>query len=209
LRLCWEEEGAAGHAYDQFYWQHARHLLRAEWKKLTAASASPSLYLVSLAQDLPVTLNRCIVQVKADRVAGDPTTTNSQIVPTVLTRVHARRSSTEDEKDLHLPLYYLSHWQQNQQAPVRIEVAYLGDVLADVAPMPGTNPQSDVLDMTEKAREDAMKYLDSTRRRRSRLDKLDEAAAGIEAGAFPINPEERRCLACPFCYVCPADPDAD
>lgn len=208
LRICWEEEGATGHAYEQFYWQHARHLLRAEWKKLAAEPVSSSSYHVSLAQDLSVTLNRCIVHVKADRVAG-VSTTNSQVTPTLLTRVHARRASTEDEKDLHLPLYYLSHWQQNQQAPVRIEVAYLGDVLADVAPMPGTNPQSDVRDMTEKAREDAMKYLDSTRRRRSRLDKLDEAAAGIEAGIFPTRPEERRCLACPFCYICPADPDAD
>ena len=210
LRTCWEEDGAAGHAYDQFYWQHAQHVLHYEWNKLAGEPSAPSTQPINLAQDVSATLNRCIVHVKADRVAGSPAIdANPQTMPTVLTRVHARRSSTEDEKDLHLPLYYLSHWQQHPQQPVRIEIAYLGDVLADVAPMPGTNPQSDVLDRTREARDDALKYLDSTRKQRSRLDKLDEAAAGIEAGAFPIRPDERRCLACPFCYVCPADPDAD
>jgi hypothetical protein len=211
LRTRWEEDGAAGHAYDQFYWQHAQHILHAEWTKLASEPASPSTYGISLALDLSATLNRCIVHVKADRVAGDPTThANPQMtMPTVLTRVHARRSSTEDVNDLHLPLYYLAHWQQRQHLPVRIEVAYLGNILADAAPMPGIIQQSDVLDMTEEARRDAMKYLDASRKARSRLDKLDKAAAGIEAGVFPPNPEERRCLACPFCYVCPADPDAD
>lgn len=37
-----------------------------------------------------------------------------------------------------------------------IEVAYLGDVLADVAPSPGIYPQSDVCDMTEQAHKEAM-----------------------------------------------------
>jgi DNA helicase-2/ATP-dependent DNA helicase PcrA len=208
LRMRWEEEGAAGHAYDQFYWQHAQRLLRAEWKKLAASPASPSTYQINLAQDLAATLKRCIVHVSADRVAGGPTSddTSQMTLPTVLTRVHAKSSSSKDEEDLHLPLYYLSHWQQHQQQPVRIEIAYLGDVLADVMPVPGTSQRA-VRDMTKKARDDAMAYIDAARRRRSRLDKLDEAAAGIEAGVFPLRPEERRCLACPFCYVCPADPD--
>lgn len=211
LRMRWEEDSAAGHAYDQFYWQHAQHLLRSEWKKLAASPASPSTYQINLAQDLAATLKRCIVHVHADRVAGGPPTDaiSQMTQPTVLTRVHARRSSSEDEKDLHLPLYYLSHWQQHQQQPVRIEIAYLGDVLADVMPLPGTTAQRAVRDMTDKAREDAMTYIDAARNRRSRLDKLDDAAVGIEAGVFPIRPEERRCLACPFCYICPADPDVD
>jgi hypothetical protein len=100
----------------------------------------------------------------------------------MLMRVHTRRPRTRDDEDLRLPLYYLAHQQQAPNLPVQIKVAYLGDVLADGAPIPVLPPHSDVVDMTEEARADVVKYHKSSRRQRSRLDKLDEAAIGIEAG---------------------------
>ena len=64
------------------------------------------------------------------------------------------------------------------------------------------------INVTKDARQAAEIYRDPARKRRSKLDKLDEAAAGIAAGQFAPRPEERRCAACAFCYVCPSDPDS-
>ncbi len=210
LRACWEEDGPAGHAYDSFYWRHAQSILRQEWNKLNHKQAHEGLE-IALAQELTVELNRCLVRVHADCIAGGPGPASDPALskPTVLTRVHARPPYMKDEEDPHLPLYYLAHQQQAPNLPVRIEVAYLGDVLADVAAIPGVSPQSDVVDMTAEAHKDASKYLKPGRKQRSRLDKLDEAALGIEAGWFPPKPDERRCRACPYYYLCPADLDAN
>src|SRR5262249_18931317 len=57
------------------------------------------------------------------------------------------------------------------------------------------------------ARQAAEKYQSSGRRQRSKLDKLDAAALCIAARRFAPRPQEQRCAACAFCYVCPADPD--
>jgi hypothetical protein len=210
LRARWEEDGPAGHAYDSFYWRHAQSILRQEWNKLNQKQARDGLE-IALAQELTVELDRCLVRVHADCIAGGPGPASDPTLsrPTVLTRVHTRPPSMKDEEDPHLPLYYLAHQQQARNLPVRIEVAYLGDVLADVATIPGVSPQSDVVDMTAEAHKDASKYLKPGRKQRSRLDKLDEAALGIEAGWFPPKPNERRCHACPYCYLCPADLNAD
>jgi DNA helicase-2/ATP-dependent DNA helicase PcrA len=208
LRDCWAEDGPAGHAYDTFYWQHAQSILQHEWHKLSS-QPTPDTTNVLLAQDVQATLDRCIVRVKADQIVSSalPGEYTQSASPIVLRRVHARRPGNSDDDDLHLPLYYLAHQQQHPSVPVRIQALYLGNILADVAPHPGIPLQSDVIDFTEEAQADAMKYLNPNRRQRSRLDKLDEAAAGIEAGLFPVNPQEARCLACPFCYICPADPE--
>jgi DNA helicase-2/ATP-dependent DNA helicase PcrA len=208
LRSCWNEDGPAGHAYDTFYWQHAQSILQHEWHKLSVQQAPDAANIV-LAQDVQATLDRCMVRVKADQVVSSPLAGEraQPATPIVLRRVYARRPGNDDNKDLHLPLYYLAHTQQRPQVPVRIQAMYLGNILADVAPLVGIPPQSDVVDYTEEAQADAIKYLNPNRRQRSRLDKLDEAAAGIEAGHFPTKRQETRCLACPFCYICPADPE--
>jgi hypothetical protein len=62
--------------------------------------------------------------------------------------------------------------------------------------------------MTENAHRDAEKYLKPGRRQRSKLDKLDEAALGIASRQFAPRPDEHRCAACAYCYVCPADPES-
>jgi superfamily I DNA/RNA helicase/CRISPR/Cas system-associated exonuclease Cas4 (RecB family) len=203
LRDCWAEDGPAGHAYDAFYWQHAQSILQHEWGKLSSQQ-SPDTANAMLAQDVQAALERCIVHVKADQIVSAPLV-GEHAAPIMLRRVYARRPGNDDDKDLHLPLFYLAHQQQHPQIPVRIQALYLGDILADAAPYPGMSPQSDVVDFTEEAQADALKYLNPNRRQRSKLDKLDEAAAGIEAGHFPTKRNEARCLACPFCYICPSD----
>jgi ATP-dependent DNA helicase UvrD/PcrA len=43
----------------------------------------------------------------------------------------------------------------------------------------------------------------------SRLQKYDEAIAGIRAGEFPPQPSDRMCPRCPQYFICPALPGAD
>jgi hypothetical protein len=63
------------------------------------------------------------------------------------------------------------------------------------------------VDVTERARLAAKKYLKPDRRQLSTLDKMDRAAAQIEARAFAPRPRERTCAVCAYRLVCPADPD--
>jgi hypothetical protein len=215
LKALWETAGPAGHAYDAFYWQRAEEILRAEWKSITAPGEAAAQSQVLLAQPLQATLRRCTVEVTADRVVSGLALadTRSTPAPTLLVRLHTGRPHAADEtQDLTLPLYYLAHQQQRPGVPVKIALAYVGDALADAEPgtdEPGTNEpsQSYLVDVTENARKVAEKYMQPDRKQRSALDKLDEAAAAILAGRFAARPEERRCAACAYCHICPADPD--
>ncbi len=125
----------------------------------------------------------------------------------MLVRLHTGRPREDDKKDLALPLYYLAHQQQHPDVPVRIVLAYVGEALTETAPEAAAPGPSNLVDVTDSARQAAEKYLKPGRRQRSALDKLDEAADGIAAGRFAPRPQEQRCAACAFCYVCPADPD--
>lgn len=211
LKALWETEGPAGHAYDAFYWQHATAILREEWRALTAPEQAPALGSIRVAQPLRAQLRRCDVEVVADRVIQSARATSDQRAPTasetVLVRLHTGRPREDDKKDLALPLYHLAYQQQDSGAGARIALAYVGDALADAEPPAGDPAPGSVVDVTETARQVAEKYLMPDRRLRSTLDKLDEAADGIAAGQFAPHPEERRCAACAYCYVCPADPD--
>jgi hypothetical protein len=95
---------------------------------------------------------------------------------------------------------------------VRIVLAYTGGTLDDASADSVDSANSDgpqhQQDVTDEARKVAERYLDPVRKSRSKLDKLDEAAMGIVAGAFAPRPEERRCAACAYCYVCPSDPES-
>jgi DNA helicase-2/ATP-dependent DNA helicase PcrA len=214
LRTLWETDGPAGHAYDAFYWQAAEAILREEWKAITAPESTASTSRVLLAQPLRAELRSCTVEVTADRVIEDDIlpTDDSAAPPrqplTVLVRLHTGRPRDEDKKDLALPLYYLAHHQQHPGAPVRIVLAYVGGPLAhgsDEASEPGPG---DLVDVTEIACRDAEKYLKPDRKQRSKLDKLDEAALRIAARQFAPRPEEARCAACAYSYVCPSDPES-
>lgn len=210
FRADWETEGPVGHAYGTFYWEHARGILRHEWKKLAEATHTPTPGAMLVAEPLQVELNRCTVRVTADQVIQVPSATSGTPIASsaVLTRLHTGRPHKEDADDLRLPLYFLGYEQQHPTTPVRIELAYLGDTLTDVSPDLALRLQGDVLDATHEARKAADAYRKPGRKARSRLDKLDEAAAGIEAGKFDPKPEVQRCRVCPYCYVCPADPEA-
>jgi hypothetical protein len=216
LRDLWESDGPAGHAYDAFYWQAAETILREEWKAITAPENTGATGRVLLAQPLQAELRCCTVEVTADRVIEGAisypdysTGPSMPLLPlTVLVRLHTGRPHEEDKNDLTLPLYYLAHQRQHPGTAVRIALAYAGRVLASgvkgtTEPGPG-----DLEDMTEIARSDADKYLKPGRRQRSKLDKLDEAALGIASGRFAPRPDEHRCAACAYCYVCPADPES-
>jgi superfamily I DNA/RNA helicase len=224
LQVLWETDGPAGHAYDAFYWQAAEAMLREEWRAITAPEGAADSSRALLAQPLKAELRRCVVEVTADRVivgsmlpasgpaVPPPLSTASAPPLTVLVRLHTGRRHEEDKNDLALPLYYLAHHQQHPGAPVHIALAYAGgggalaegatDAAATQEPGPG-----ELVDVTEIARQAAEKYLRPDRRQRSRLDKLDEAALGIAAGRFGSRPQEQRCAACAYCYVCPEDPD--
>ncbi len=207
LRIDWEAEGPVGHAYDAFYWEHARAILRHEWKKLCEAPHMPTPGAMQIAEMIQVELNRCQVRVTADHVIQIPSGSTASVA--VLSRLHTGRPHKDDADDLRLPLYYLGYQQQHPHSAVRIELVYLGDTLADVSPDLALRLQGDVMDMTTEARKAADAYRKPDRKARSRLDKLDKAAAGIEAGQFPPRPNARRCKICPYFYICPADPEAD
>ncbi len=215
LRAHWETDGPAGHAYDAFYWQHAQAILHEEWRALAAEPAASVAPVTTLAQPLRARLAGCAVDVVADRVIRVPESGDGMVSgmadATVLVRLHTGRPNDQDKDDLRLPLYYLAQQQRDRGAAVRVEIAYAGGGLAsaDVDPEAGESPRGDVVDVTDVARRAAEKYEKPDRRQRSKLDKLDEAAAGIAAGLFPPRPNERRCAACPYCYVCPADPAED
>jgi ATP-dependent DNA helicase UvrD/PcrA len=209
LRDGWHEVGPAGHPYETYYWQHAREILSDEWRRLVAGSASAAP--ARLAVDLIVRLRSGYgVKVVADRVfpANDDT-------PEVLVRLHTGRPRDDDLKDLALPLYWLAYQQRQPTQPVRIAIAYVGRALADALPagersaQDGEPPPEHVVDATGDARDTAEEYLRPGRQRRNRLDKLDEAAAGISAGRFDPRPNQERCAACAFAAICPADPAAD
>lgn len=219
LRALWETDGPAGHAYDAFYWQAAEAILREEWKALTSPDRAVAASRVLLAQPLRAELRQCIVEVTADRVIEDtiPPADDPAAPPgpplSVLVRLHTGRPREEDKSDLALALYCLAHQQLQPGAPVRIALAYAGGALAEredgeeaSAEENGPKP-GDLVDVTDIARRDVEKYLRPGRKQRSKLDKLDEAALGISGGRFAPRPEERRCASCPYCYVCPADPD--
>ena len=210
----WETDGPAGHAYDAFYWQAAEAILHTEWKAITAPESAAATGRTLLAQPLQAELRCCTVEVTADRVIEDNVlpTDDSAAPPwpplTVLVRLHTGRPREEDKKDLALPLYYLAYQQQHPGAPVRIVLAYAGGTLVDGSEETSGPGPGDLVDVTEIARRDAEKYLKLDRKQRSKLDKLDEAALGIASGHFAPRPEEGRCAACAYCYVCPADPES-
>jgi hypothetical protein len=215
LKALWETAGPAGHAYDAFYWQRAEEILRAEWETLVAPGAAEPLTHVLLAQPLQATLRSCIVEVTADRVVSapaSPQTNQPATAPlTMLVRLHTGRPREADTKDdLTLPLYYLAHQQRQPGAPVSIALNYVGDALVADADASGAAApaRGELVDVTEIARNAAEKYSDPGRKRRSALDKLDEAAQSITAGQFPPRFGEARCAACAYCYICPADPDS-
>jgi hypothetical protein len=98
---------------------------------------------------------------------------------------------------------------------VRIVLAYTGGTLDGASANSGDSANSadpygpqQRHDVTDEARKAAERYLDPMRKSRSKLDKLDEAAMGIVAGDFAPRPEERRCAACAYRYVCPSDPES-
>lgn len=209
FKAAWEAEGPVGHAYDTFYWEHARSILRHEWKKLINAREEPGARSTLIAEPLQVELAHCCVRVTADQVTltsdmpGDVQITP----PTVLTRLHTGRPHKADANDFRLPLYYLGQQQQHPGAPIHINLAYLGDTLSDVSPELALQMQGDVIDVTTEARKAAESYTKPGRKKRSRLDRLDEAARGIEEGRFSPRPDAERCKICAYCYVCPADPE--
>lgn len=210
LQALWETDGPAGHAYDAFYWQAAEAILRAEWQAITTPQGAEASGRVLLAQPLLAELKQCIVAVTADRaITGIAPTADPAAPPlTVLVRLHTGRPREQDNDDLSLPLYYLAHQQQHPRTPVQIVLAYAGGALTDQTTETDEPAPGDLVDVTDIAQRDAEKYLKPDRKRRAKLDKLDEAALGIAAGRFEPHPDERRCASCAYCYVCPADPES-
>ncbi|HEV2235242.1 MAG TPA: 3'-5' exonuclease, partial [Ktedonobacterales bacterium] len=207
LHALWETDGPAGHAYDAFYWRAAQAILRGEWRAITEPASAGEAGRVLLAQPLRAELACCQVAVTADRVVrGDLPNAAPEAAPlTVLVRLRTGRPRKADRDDLALPLYYLAQQQAQPGAPLRIALAYAGAPLQEGAAPAGEPPSGALEDVTADAQKDVERYLKPGRRGPSRLDKLDAAALGIAAGHFAPRPEERRCAACAFCYVCPAD----
>ncbi|HEX5156438.1 MAG TPA: ATP-dependent helicase [Ktedonobacterales bacterium] len=216
LQSLWDEIGPAGHAYEDFYRQAAAAILREEWRAITSPEQAAASERVRLAQPLWAELKQCVVEVTADREIDARLASGESAAPlTVLVRLHTGRPRDDHKDDLTLPLYYLAYHRQHPDIPVRIVLAYTGGTLDDIAadsaesadPTGSYDPRHQH-DVTDEARKVAERYLDANRKSRSKLDKLDEAAMGIVAGAFAPRPEERRCAACAYCYVCPSDPES-
>ncbi|HEX5548776.1 MAG TPA: 3'-5' exonuclease, partial [Ktedonobacterales bacterium] len=215
LQPLWDEIGPAGHAYEDFYQQAAEAILREEWRAITSPEQAIASERVRLAQPLRAEMKQCVVEVTADREIDARIGADEGAAPlTVLVRLHTGRPRDDHKDDLTLPLYYLAYHQQHPDIPVRIVLAYTGGTLddmtadsADPADSAGSYDPRQQHDVTDEARKAAERYLDASRKSRSKLDKLDEAAMGIVAGAFAPHPEERRCAACAYCYVCPSDPE--
>ncbi len=213
LQPLWDEVGPAGHAYEDFYRQAAEAILREEWRAITSPEGVAASERVRLAQPLQADLKHCVVEVTADREIDGSISSGEGAAPlTILVRLHTGRPRDAHKDDLTLPLYYLAYQQQHPGVPVRIVLAYtsgtLDDASADSADSADSYDPRHQRDVTDEARKAAERYLDPERKSRSKLDKLDEAARGIVAGAFAPRPNERRCAACAFCYVCPSDPES-
>ncbi|HLJ80117.1 MAG TPA: 3'-5' exonuclease, partial [Ktedonobacterales bacterium] len=211
LRDVWAEVGPAGHAYENAYWRNADQILRDEWHAL----ASPTLVAEAGApatEALRAELRGCIVEVHPERIIMPE---SGSAAPAVLVRQHIGRESQEHKKDRALPLLYIAHQQQHPEIPVRIKLAYLGNVLADTDSDPNTPESADatfqhtVLDVTAEARKKADTYLREDRKAHSALDNLDRAALDILAGRFPVAPRNNACDTCPYRLICPADPGED
>ena len=213
LRSLWEASGPTEHAYDAFYWQAAEAILREEWRAITDPTGAARSENVILAQPLVAHLRTCDVKVIADRVIAGAHTGDADPPLTLLVRLHTGRPHKDDLDDLALPLYALAYQQEHPEVPAQIVVAYAGNALQ--AGQDGGETSAGAYDprnqvnVTLEAHKAAEKYRDTSRKQRSKLDKLDEAGMGILAGQFAPKPEERRCAACAYCYICPADPDDD
>ncbi|MGE5335223.1 MAG: UvrD-helicase domain-containing protein [Nitrososphaerota archaeon] len=213
LQPLWETTGPAGHAYETFYWQAAEAIVREEWQAITAPAGTVQSDKVALAEEMVAHLRSCDVRVTADRVLDSVAHAGAADVPaTVLVRLHTGRPASKHKEDLALPLYYLAHQQAHPGVPVQIVLAYTGSSLSDdkvdrdaSGDSAGAYDPRNQENVTEKARNDAQRYLDA--RPRARLNKLDRAALGIIAGQFAPRPNERLCEACAYCYVCPSDPE--
>lgn len=208
LRALWETDGPAGHAYDEFYWRHAHRMVRDEWATLGSGTASPTLPGLVPADEMEAELHGCVVRVTADRIPA-PANDGDPAAPVTLARFRTGRPAKSHEEDLALPLYALAQQQRQPGEAARIALVYpLGslDETEQQGDEPPTAPMT--VDVTSEALKAAEEYDRPGRKRRSKLDKLDEAASGIEARLFPPKPDADRCAACAFCYVCPADPEA-
>jgi len=101
---------------------------------------------------------------------------------------------------------WLAYRQRYPERPLRVEILYAGMMLEE----PGVDGElvvpSTEVDVTEEVAKVAREYLREGRRRKSRLDQLDGAAARIEAGHFPPKPSDRHCAVCAYSCICPADP---
>lgn len=224
LRSLWEESGPTEHAYDAFYWQAAETILREEWQAITGPAGAAMSENITLAERLTAHLRTCDVEVIADRIIADRVIASAypgdaEPSLTMLVRLHTGRPHKDDLNDLALPLYALAYQQAHPEVPVQIVVAYAGNALwagqdsqageASRETSAGAYDPRNQVNVTLEARKAADRYREAPRRQRSKLDKLDEAAMGIRAGQFAPKPEERRCAACAYCYICPADPDDD
>ncbi|MGH2484552.1 MAG: PD-(D/E)XK nuclease family protein, partial [Ktedonobacterales bacterium] len=206
LRAEWEASGPVGHAYEAFYYRNALTMLQREWAELTAADGAP--LEADVAAPLEAELRGCVVEVDADRMVYDVDAVERPSSPVTLIRQHTGTPAKTHEDDLRLPLYALACRQREPDAQARIELRYRGDALPEADAEWDHEPaavSAYTVDMTAKARHLADAYLRPSRKQRSVLDKLDEAAAGIEAGRFPPKPDEHQCARCSFHSICPAD----
>lgn len=204
LRSLWEEQGPANHPYHAFYWQHAMEVMRGEWKALERHEEA-AMPLVSYSEKITARLHTCTVEVTVDHMERR----EESGAPVVLMRLHDGRPHAEDEKDLALLLYYLAYTQRFPDRDVRIQIGYLPGSLAQAEAREVERIDPLVFDVTDAVRKDVAIYLTFPRKRRSRLDNLDEAAAGIDAQRFMPERQNERCLMCAFNMVCPSDPFAN
>jgi hypothetical protein len=231
LDARWQSDGLAGLPHEQVYRRYGEDVLRQQWQTLTADAQAPRR--AAAKQTLQAELRQCVVSVTADYLiedvdgagqgaSGEATAPGRRRI--ILERLHTRGHNAQDPEKLDLLLYYLA-FQRLPEVDLRIMIRYLGASLADVDTMSGQadadQPNADrailtdaaehssVVDVTAKIAHDALQYLNPTRKRRSRLDKLDDAARGIAAGRFAPRPNAERCAACAFHNVCPADPELD
>jgi hypothetical protein len=201
LRALWTEQGPTNHPYTEFYWQHAMSVMRAEWdtlKRPTGTGIPP----VNFSETLHARLWSCQVEVTVDHIEH-PMADDS---PVVLMRLHDGRQHDDHQKDLALLLYYLAHTQQHPEREVRIQIGYLPGSLRREQDGEVVSREPTIVDVTDRVRKDVGVYLRVGRRARSRLDKLDDAAAGIAAGRFIPRMAEERCGTCAFNWLCPSDP---
>lgn len=210
----WQSDGPHRSASVAPYASQYTAALRRVWESSDGSGPALALQAAATRQELIATLRGYRVRLTVNRVASS--TSPSGTVTTTLIRMRSGRPvkhpARHSELGLELPLYALAYAQHDPHGAANVILACVGGGLdagehdAESAEA-GEEPDAlDVLDVTAEVSKCVAEYQRPNRKAVNRLDKLDDAAAGIAAGRFDAIAHSDECLECPYALLCPAEP---